>query len=84
LVFLQSEDKSGLPTAQQAEKKRKEIYRVSGPEVSGSNGRGFQKGKERRSEFTWGPPGSAGGGQSEARYREKGVNRGRWVSGSAR
>ena len=62
MVFLQSEDKSGLPTAQQAkEKKRKE--------------------KER---LTWGPPEPAGGGQSEAKYREKGVNWGRWVSDSAR
>ena len=55
MVFLRSEDKNGLPTAQQAEKKRKveSVYL-----------------------------GSAG--QSEARYREKGVNWGRWVSGSAR
>ena len=44
-MFLQSEDKNGLPTAQQAEKKRK-VERVY--------------------------LGSAG--QSEARYREKGVN----------
>ena len=28
--------------------------------------------------------GTSAGEQSEARYREKGVNRGRWVSGSAR
>ena len=46
---------NGLPTAQQAEKKRK-VERVY--------------------------LGSAG--QSEARYREKGVNWGTWVSGSAR
>ena len=56
-MFLQSEDKNGLPTARAAERKR----------------------KAERINYL----GSAGG-QSEARHREKGGNRGRWVGGSAR